>query len=598
MFKLESYLTPWLLSYLDKYVKLKPEDFQLSLWGGDAVFNKLDLRLNVIENLTSIPIAFKSGVIHELRIHVPWTKLNNEPVVVTINTLEFVAKLKDVDASPSKQANNSSSFSNAKSPSSLSTNLNTDTTQVQQQQQQQSQAVPAGYIQNIINKVLFNICIIVNNVIVKFVEDDMVLSLSMKSAECYTVNERWEKAFVDVSLNNNQLKKILQLNDVTICLDRLENRRNSKINFYQDPFIYRFSVESRLNFAYASASNNALNPQLELIKMNFYCRKLDVSITDHQLPMLIRLIELISAIMDGTLDLPEATQHDETKNSSLTSLNESTTDKGSLSTGASLVPSESMPLSHVSINLEDMKDDAKQSVTSNSDESQGWLSWAWSYVPSVSLLGSEQLEQSQVDSSPTETLRIKIGLYLDELTITFKLLNQQTTNKTLSFASFLSVYAKGLCFELNQKDNISHSLFGISHIKFTSVGDCCCKLCPKPKPNETLFLMAGKEDIEEKTFHYLSGSLFDADDEEEVIEAANGETQKSGESLTRKKERKFDEDLVKSRDKHGNLDEQYGFNRFGAIYFDVYSSLSGKFAFLLFKLFPLYFIMNSIRFFN
>ncbi len=70
MFKLESYLTPWLLSYLDKYVKLKPEDFQLSLWGGDAVFHKLDLRLNVIEDLANIPITFKSGVIHELRIHV------------------------------------------------------------------------------------------------------------------------------------------------------------------------------------------------------------------------------------------------------------------------------------------------------------------------------------------------------------------------------------------------------------------------------------------------------------------------------------------------------------------------------------------------
>jgi len=42
----------------------------LSLWGGDAVFNKLDLRLNIIENLTHIPITFKSGVIHELRIHV------------------------------------------------------------------------------------------------------------------------------------------------------------------------------------------------------------------------------------------------------------------------------------------------------------------------------------------------------------------------------------------------------------------------------------------------------------------------------------------------------------------------------------------------
>ena len=43
MFKIESLLTPWLLGYLDKYIKLKPEDFKLSLWDGDVVFKKLDL---------------------------------------------------------------------------------------------------------------------------------------------------------------------------------------------------------------------------------------------------------------------------------------------------------------------------------------------------------------------------------------------------------------------------------------------------------------------------------------------------------------------------------------------------------------------------
>ena len=48
MFKIESYVTPLLMGYIDKYVKLKQEDFQLSLWGGDAVLNKLDLRLETI----------------------------------------------------------------------------------------------------------------------------------------------------------------------------------------------------------------------------------------------------------------------------------------------------------------------------------------------------------------------------------------------------------------------------------------------------------------------------------------------------------------------------------------------------------------------
>lgn len=42
-----------------------------------------------------LPFTFLSGHIHELRIHVPWTKLGSEPVVITINTMECILKLKD-----------------------------------------------------------------------------------------------------------------------------------------------------------------------------------------------------------------------------------------------------------------------------------------------------------------------------------------------------------------------------------------------------------------------------------------------------------------------------------------------------------------------
>lgn len=42
-----------------------------------------------------LPFTFLSGHIHELRIHVPWTKLGSEAVVITINTMECILKLKD-----------------------------------------------------------------------------------------------------------------------------------------------------------------------------------------------------------------------------------------------------------------------------------------------------------------------------------------------------------------------------------------------------------------------------------------------------------------------------------------------------------------------
>jgi len=49
---LESYVTPILLSYVNRYIKnLKPSDLQLSLWGGDVVLSKLELKLDVLEQV-------------------------------------------------------------------------------------------------------------------------------------------------------------------------------------------------------------------------------------------------------------------------------------------------------------------------------------------------------------------------------------------------------------------------------------------------------------------------------------------------------------------------------------------------------------------
>ena len=217
MFKLESYITPLLMSYIDKYVKLKHEDFQLSLWGGDAVFNKLDLRLDAIEHMLNLPISFKSGHIYELRIHVPWTKLGSEPVVITINTIECIVKLRDYEAS-SESTNTSASQASV-------------TPQRVKIKKQDQEELPPGYLQSLITKVINNLNIVVNNLILKFVEDDIVLSVNAKSAECFSVNETWMRAFAELSLPELVLRKVINFHDLTICLDK----RNSdgKIEVYQ-----------------------------------------------------------------------------------------------------------------------------------------------------------------------------------------------------------------------------------------------------------------------------------------------------------------------------------------------------------------------------
>lgn len=56
-----------------------------------------------------------------------------------------------------------------------------------------------GYVQSLIRRVANNVNIVVNNLILKYVEDDIVLSVNITSAECYTVDDTWERAFMDIT---------------------------------------------------------------------------------------------------------------------------------------------------------------------------------------------------------------------------------------------------------------------------------------------------------------------------------------------------------------------------------------------------------------
>ena len=95
-----------------------------------------------------------------------------------------------------------------------------------------------------------------------------------------------------------------------------------------------------------------------------------MSITDQQLPMVIRLVELIIAIVDGTLILPESTE----VNSNESSMNYLSNNISPVTESALRKPSENST-ELLSENLEDFNKEQA--------EKDGWISWAWSYVPAV-----------------------------------------------------------------------------------------------------------------------------------------------------------------------------------------------------------------------
>ncbi len=83
---------------------------------------------------------------------------------------------------------------------------------------------------------------------------------------------------------------------MTVCLDR----RNAagKIEVYQEPLLYRCSLDVHSAWCYDSMHSKTAS----VSRFEVRCPKLDFSLTDTQLPMFVRLANLMLALYYGRLD--------------------------------------------------------------------------------------------------------------------------------------------------------------------------------------------------------------------------------------------------------------------------------------------------------
>jgi vacuolar protein sorting-associated protein 13B len=245
---LEGYITPLLMSYIDKYVKnIKPSDLKLSFWGGDAVLRNLELRLDVLEREFGIPLEFKSGCIRELTLHLPWSAIGSSPVEVTIKDLEFVVKLKSVqDESSSTLAAEETAPSGGESAESAPPPPPTVAA---------GDKEPApGYLQGYLNRIINNVCIQVQNIVVKVIEEesDLMLTLNIGSVDYYTASDKWVKEFVytDYFQDEYCLHKMIEVKDVAVNLHPIEMTEKALGGFLHEPFINRCGFACRMKFEY------------------------------------------------------------------------------------------------------------------------------------------------------------------------------------------------------------------------------------------------------------------------------------------------------------------------------------------------------------
>ncbi|XP_063972949.1 intermembrane lipid transfer protein VPS13B [Diachasmimorpha longicaudata] len=445
MFKLESYITPVLLNYVGKYVKnLKPEQSQVSLWGGDATFQNLDLRLNVLNEQFDLPFSFVSGHIHELLIHVPWVKITSEPIIITINTIECILKMKD----------GSEKREDSLSPHSLDS-FQEDT--------------PPGYMKSIVTKVVNNITINCNNLILKFVEEDIVLSVNIRFLSMQTVDDSWQPTFADVNGNDMILRKVITIEDLTLCLDKMDS--SGKIDIYQDPVVYRCSMTIR---AIMNCQNSSLK-RSTITRFDMHCSKMEFSITEQQIPMLLRLISMLMALQSKRTVMNQ-------RKSSITE------------------------------EIQSEIGESDETITSSAPmgNNNGWGTWAWNAVASVLPVDWEdELSMDQPLGYIGHT--VHFGIYIEEAILTLK--TMETIKESFSHKSmkiryrpFLTLKLSGVVAEAVQQGiTVTAYRMGIGSVQLSPRGNCSCGFIEvKATAELPQYLFAGNS-----VNNYLKDSLFD-----------------------------------------------------------------------------------------
>ncbi len=441
------------------------------------VFSNLDLRLDVLERELGLPFTFVSGHIHELHIAVPWTRLNTEPIVITINTIECVLRLPDSGnsgASPDGSETSSvRSWSERKKQRRL-------------QQQDDTNGPPPGYVQSLINKIISNVRIVCNNLILKYVEDDIVLSLNTRWLSLMPANVRWEASFVENPLADLVIRKLLQVKDMTVCLDKRD--ASGRIDTYQEPFLYRCSMTAHAAWIYSSS-----NSKVPLVtRYDIRCVQMDFSLSDTQLPMFLRIVKLVLALYYGQL-----------------------TEKA---------PSSNPPKAQDCV----LDMSAMSMEESAQSHSQGWSGWAWDIGSNIGTallpIYWEDEEDADDESNPTgqafsafRDKELNIGLYVDQATFVFKLSDKGVNRK--AFVPLLKMQCSGAYLETRALGvHTVHVSGGITALSLSPSGDCTCGLRDTLQSSESE--AAGSEQEQEGCYLeagqaqkklFLQGSLFEKD---------------------------------------------------------------------------------------
>lgn len=181
------------------------------------------MNLQVIRGLIPFPVVVQSALVRELRVHVPWTRLTSESILVTLHTVECVlvpnhdnkeappsapvdpnrnppaagqhlpSAERDIDSGYATEASNASRGVAQSAPTSQQAAL----TSSQGEAAGKTGRLSSSYLQAYLARLLNNVCFRVENLVIKFLDGEShALTLNLQSLDLYSSDASWNRAYV------------------------------------------------------------------------------------------------------------------------------------------------------------------------------------------------------------------------------------------------------------------------------------------------------------------------------------------------------------------------------------------------------------------
>ncbi|XP_024524741.1 uncharacterized protein LOC9654875 isoform X2 [Selaginella moellendorffii] len=193
---LEDYVAFYLQKYLGKYVKgVSKEALKISAWQGNVELTNMQLKPEALLEL-KLPIKVKAGFLGSVKLKVPWSRLGQEPVIVTLDRIFVLAepsfKVEGADDDAVEEAR----YQYIKEHE---TALVTST---QDQGQQQQTEMNNSWLGSLIGTIISNIKLSVTNIHIRFEdtesnpEQPFAIGVTLEKLAAVTVDDNGKELFV------------------------------------------------------------------------------------------------------------------------------------------------------------------------------------------------------------------------------------------------------------------------------------------------------------------------------------------------------------------------------------------------------------------